>query len=364
MKTHPLTSKNWLYVALVAVLVGIWFAWPFLSVIALALLMAFLFNGVYNKLAGKMKNGAAAILTLLWSVLIVVVPIFIILIFTFIQLVNLAAGLTETFTADNAAVPASVQAFIDWVNTTIGPILGTATVVTGDGITTFLKTALPDVLSGIVGFVSSFLGGIPVTIALTVMYIFLFYESLVYGKKIHGSVVALSPFQPDITRMFLARIGLMATAMAKGQLVISFIISLLSTLILTICLGLGDYFFLMLVSFTVLNLVPLGCGIIVIPITFAAMFFGDFWGGLIAFLLYLVVANLDDVIRPFFIPKTITLTPGLTALSAFGGVVLFGLIGVVYGPIIMIIIVTAVQMYLDYYDKEPKWRKKANKVSV
>lgn len=362
MKTHPLTSKNWLYVALVAVLVGIWFAWPFLSVVALAMLMAFLFNGVYNRLLKKMRAGAAATITLLWSVLIVVVPIFIILIFTLIQLVNLAAGLTATFTAENTAVPSAVQDFINWVNATIGPILGTTSVVTGDGVTTLLKTALPDILSGIIAFVSSFLGGLPVAIALTVMYIFLFYECLVYGKKITNSVVALSPFQPDITRMFLARIGLMASAMAKGQLVISFIISLMSSLILTFCLGLGDYFFLMLVSFTILNLVPLGCGIIVIPITFAAMFFGDFWGGLIAFLLYLVAANLDDVIRPLFIPKTITLTPGLTALSAFGGVVLFGLIGVVYGPIIMIIVVTAVQMYLDYYDKQPKWRKKANSV--
>lgn len=360
MKTHPLTSKNWLYVALGAIVVGVWFAWPFLSVIALAMLMAFLFNGVYNKLLNRMKAGAAATLTLLWSVLIVVVPVLLILIFTFIQLFNLASGLTATFSADNATMPASVQTFIDWVNATIGPILGTATVVTGEGVTTFLKTALPDLLSGIVGFVSAFLGGMPVAIALTIMYIFLFYESLVYGKKITRSVVALSPFQPDITRMFLARIGLMANAMAKGQLVISFIISLLSSLILTFCLGLGDYFFLMLVSFTILNLVPLGCGIIVIPITIIAMLFGNFWGGLIAFLLYLVAANLDDVIRPFFIPKTITLTPGLTALSAFGGVVLFGLIGVIYGPIIMIIVVTAVQMYLDYYDKQPKWRQKAN----
>jgi len=33
---------------------------------------------------------------------------------------------------------------------------------------------------------------------------------------------------------------------------------------------------------------------------------------------------------------------------------------VVYGPIIMILIVTAIQMYLDYYDNQPKWRKRAN----
>lgn len=364
MKTHPLTSKNWLYVALAAVLIGILFVWPFLSVIALAMLIAFLFNGVYTRLSRRLRPGFAATLTLLWSILILVIPVILILVFTFIQLTHLATELTATFSAENAAVPASVQTFINWVNTTIGPIVGNDAVITSGGIIDFFKTALPDIINGVIAFVTSFLGGIPVAIALTVMYLFLFFECLIYGKKIINSVVALSPFQPDITRMFLARVGLMANAMAKGQLLISFIISLLSTLILTFCLGLGEYFFLMLVAFTALNLVPLGCGIIVIPITLIAMVFGNFWGGLIAFLLYLVAANLDDFIRPYIIPKAITLTPGLTALSAFGGIVLFGLIGVVYGPIIMILVVTAIQMYLDYYDKQPKWRKRANKSSA
>lgn len=360
MKTHPLTSKNWLYVALAAVVLGILFVWPFLSVIALAMLIAFLFNGVYTRLSRHMKAGAAATLTLLWSILVLVIPVILILVFTLLQLTHLANDLAATFGDNGATMPAAVQTFVNWVNTTIGPVVGADTVITNDGIATFIKTALPDLINGVVSFVSSFIGGIPTAIALTVMYLFLFFECLVYGKKITGSVIALSPFQPDITRMFLARVGLMANAMAKGQLLISFIISVLSSLILTFCLGLGDYFFLMVVAFTVLNLVPLGCGIIVIPLTLGAMLFGNFWGGLIAFLLYLVVSNLDDFIRPFIIPKSITLTPGLTALSAFGGIALFGLIGVVYGPIIMILVTTAIQMYLDYYNEQPKWRKRAN----
>jgi len=364
MRTHPLTSKNWLYVALAAVVLGILFVWPFLGVVALAILIAFLFSGVYNRLLNRMKPGLAAVLTLLWSIIVLVIPVILILVFTVLQLTSLASDLTATFNADGAAMPVVVQTFIDWINTTIGPIVGANTIVTSEGALTFLKTALPDVINGLVAFISTFIGGIPTAIAVTIMYLFLFYESLVYSKKINGTVVALSPFQPDITRMFLARVGLMANAMAKGQLLISFIISVLSALILTVCLGLGDYFFLMVVVFTVLNLVPLGCGIVVIPITFIAMLLGNFWPGLVAFLLYLVASNLDDFIRPHIIPKSITLTPGLTALSAFGGIALFGLIGVVYGPIIMIIVVTAIQMYLDYYDKQPKPRKRAKQAEV
>ncbi len=364
MKTHPLTSKNWLYVALAAVVGGILFVWPFIGVIALAVLIAFLFNGVYERLSRHMKPGAAATVTLLWSIVLVVLPVTLILIFTFLQLAQLAGDLTATFnTANAASMPTAIHAAIDWVNSVASPIAGSHAIVTGEGVLTFLRTALPDLINGLVAFLGSFVGGIPVAIAMIVMYIFLFYEALVHGKKIIKSIIALSPFQPEVTRMFLARVGLMANAMAKGQLIISFVISLLASLILTFCLGLGDYFFLMLVAFTVLNLIPLGCGIVVIPVTIGAMLFGNPLGGGIALALYMIVSNLDAVIRPLIIPKAITLTPGLTALSAFGGLALFGLIGVIYGPIIMIIIVTAIQMYLDYYDQQPAWRKKVNTVA-
>ena len=55
------------------------------------------------------------------------------------------------------------------------------------------------------------------------------------------------------------------------------------------------------------------------------------------------------------------LTNGLTMLAAFAGIALYGLVGVVYGPIIMIVIVTSIQMYLDYYQELPRWKKKVTK---
>jgi predicted PurR-regulated permease PerM len=73
---------------------------------------------------------------------------------------------------------------------------------------------------------------------------------------------------------------------------------------------------------------------------------GLVWQGAVVLVLYLFVSNLDAVIRPRIIPKSITLSAGLTMLAAFGGIALFGLLGVVYGPIIMIVLVTSVEMYL------------------
>ena len=161
--------------------------------------------------------------------------------------------------------------------------------------------------------------------------------------------------------MYLARVGLMANAMSKGELMISVIVATLEAATLAFFFGIWDYFLLMTVAFSLFNLVPLGAGILFYPIIFIFMLFGQFWPAIGALIVVTAVSNIESFLRPKFIPKSITLTNGLTMLAAFGGIALYGVIGVVYGPIIMIVIVTSIQMYLDYYQELPRWKRKANK---
>lgn len=361
METHPLTAKNWLIVALVALVLGLWFVMPYLGVIALAALMAFLFYGVYEKLACKLKPGGAATVTFLWSMVIVLVPVVLIAVFTFFQLGQLITQLTNAFGVDFSSMPAFLQAFVENVNAAAASIGSDKDVVSTQGVLEFIRNTLPGILQAATTFLTGFVGSIPMGIILSIMYIFLFFEFLVFGKKITSSIVALSPFQPDMTRMYLARVGLMANAMAKGQLVIALILGALEALTLSVLFGLWDYFFLMTVVFSFFNLIPLGAGVIIYPIILICMLTGQVVPGIIALVIIAIVSNLESFLRPRFIPKSVTLTNGLTMLAAFGGIALYGLLGVVYGPIIMIIIVTSIQVYLEYYDTQPKWKRKGNK---
>ncbi len=361
METHPLTARNWLIVALIAVVLGIWFVAPFLGVIALAALMAFLFNGTYSRLNERMRAGGAATLTFLYSLLVVLVPVILVLLFTVFQLGQLITDITNTFGSTFTSIPAALETAINNVNNIAATLGSSSQLITSEGVSQFLRTALPTIVGAITGFVTTFIGSLPFAIILSIMYIFLFYEFLVYGKKIVASIIALSPFQPEVTRMYLARVGLMANAMAKGQLVMSVIIALLEAATLAFFFDWWGYCLLMTVVFTVFNLIPLGAGIVAYPLIFAYMLFGDFWPAVGALIVISAVSNLESFLRPKFIPKSITLTNGLTMLAAFVGISLYGLLGVVYGPIIMIIIVTSIQMYLDYYQELPRWKQKANK---
>ena len=361
METHPLTAKNWLVVALVALAIGIWFVSPFLSVIAIAALMAFLFYGFYDRIAQKRRPGTAATLTFLWSLLIVLVPVIIVAIFTVFQLGRLVADLGTMFGNDFNSLPVALQEVIKNINTITASINAGEQLISSAGVLEFLKSTLPGILRNVTLFLTSLIDGIPIAIILLIMYIFLFFEFLIFGKKITNSIVALSPFQPEVSRMYLARVGLMANAMAKGQLAMSVIIASLEALAIAFFFGIWDYFFLMTVVFSLFNLIPLGAGIVAYPIIAIGMLTGAVWPGVGALVAVTIISNLESFLRPKFIPKSIMLTNGLTMLAAFAGIALYGLVGVVYGPIIMIVIVTSIQMYLDYYQELPRWKKKVTK---
>ena len=67
----------------------------------------------------------------------------------------------------------------------------------------------------------------------------------------------------------------------------------------------------------------------------------------------IVVTSIDNVLRPFLVPKSAHLSPALMLLSVFAGLGMFGFWGIVLGPVLMIIIVTTISVYLAVYKGAP-----------
>jgi len=99
-----------------------------------------------------------------------------------------------------------------------------------------------------------------------------------------------------------------------------------------------------------LSLVPLiGISLIAWPIGIFLLITGSIWQGIFvigAFIL--IVANIDTVSRPVLVPKDAYLNPALLILGVFGGLSLMGIIGALYGPVILILLVTSIEVYTKY----------------
>jgi predicted PurR-regulated permease PerM len=102
----------------------------------------------------------------------------------------------------------------------------------------------------------------------------------------------------------------------------------------------------------VFALLPLGVNVITVPAGIALLAFGSVWQGLLVLLGgLLVVSNIDTLLRPLLVPKEANLNSALVLIGALGGLHLFGFLGVIYGPVVMIFLVTTVEVYLEHYQE-------------
>jgi predicted PurR-regulated permease PerM len=98
-----------------------------------------------------------------------------------------------------------------------------------------------------------------------------------------------------------------------------------------------------------LSLIPLlGPYIIFIPAAIF-LFFTKSLALTIGFLIYniILVSSIDNVIKPLVIGDKVKIHPLLILLSILGGLKFFGIVGIVYGPLIIAILITLTHIYTD-----------------
>lgn len=345
-------SRVWTFALAATLIVTIWFLLPQLSVVIFTALMAFVFYPLYKRLKRK-KGGVAAVLTLLATFLVVLIPIAFVTIATVSQLANFAETASRSQYWEH--MPEFADKAISIVNNVLEPITGSRPSLTDQNVIDFLRTAIPTIARGTASVLLNILSSLPQLGIALIIYIFLFVEFLRNGPRMIDKIESLSPFGSAITKQYFEKIGLMAKAMVTGQLIISMVISAIAAALL-ILLGYGHYFFIFFVLFTILNFIPLGSGIVVVPLVLYSMFTGSFWLGLLVIILYYLFGNLDPILRARLIPQKVQLSVGMTMLATFCGIAYFGILGVVYGPIIMIVIITTVDFYIELKSKQPRTR--------
>ncbi len=349
--------RTWPIAAAVALAILFWFLWPQLGVIALTVLMAYIFYPLYARLKRKRGN-AAAITTLLLSFLVVIIPIAFVIVASIGQLARLAEVASQSeYWADTVGL---LDGVVDLANDLAEPITGVRPSLTEEGMVKFLQASVVGIARVGLQLLTGIATSLPQFGIALIIYIFLFVELLKRGPELVRKIEELSPFDPSDTRRYLERTGLMANAMVKGQLIIAMVIAAISAALL-IPLGYGHFFFLFFIIFTILNFIPLGSGIVVVPLVLYAMAMGQFWLGIVVIVLYYVAGNLDPLLRAKLIPKQIQMSVAVTMIATFCGIAYFGILGVVYGPIIMIILTTTFGIYGER--RQTKTQKQRNTAS-
>ena len=75
---------------------------------------------------------------------------------------------------------------------------------------------------------------------------------------------------------------------------------------------------------------------------------------IILFGFYVVVNPLDLLLRPRLVSKEAYLNFALMLLALFGGLAVGGLMGMIYGPVFMILFITTIDIYAKYFSNNPE----------
>jgi predicted PurR-regulated permease PerM len=330
-----------------AVIAGFYFLKPYLMTVVFAAIAAFVFNPFYKWLRRRdWKPGNAASLTFICSLLAIIIPLTLVVVVSVEQAISLARFISQQHY--DANFNDILKNSVDYVNRLMDSLhlpyhLTTNGVI--DSITSALKTLGQDLLSNLSSSVTGFFN----FFTLAIIYIYVFLSLLTKQDVLLKTVHGLNPLGRRIGNLYVKRMGAMTKAMVRGQFVIATLQGLTDALLLYAA-GMHSTFFFFFLILTVLSIIPLGGGIVAIPIGIVMLLTGNIWQGLLIIIGHIViVTNIDNVLRPRLVPHDARLDPALTLLAVFSGLKFFGFLGIVVGPVLMILIVTTIQVFLDVY---------------
>ncbi|MEI6237729.1 MAG: AI-2E family transporter [Candidatus Saccharibacteria bacterium] len=333
---------------IIAIIFGAYFLRGYVTVIALAAIFAYLFNPIYKWLLIKSKHrkGLSVGITLFIAFITILIPVVVVMAITVEQALQIADVIKKSL-ANGNSVGDIIQSTIDYANRTIDKIPGTPInhISSGQAFD-WIKNNSSAIIKSSVNIVKNLAGGLPALFTKVIIFIYIFMSVLKNQDSIIRTIKKLNPLNDKTADLYLARMGAMTTAMVKGQFVIAILCGLVDAGLLY-AVGV-PYFIFWFVLITFLSIIPLGGGIIVIPIGIIMILTGNIWQGIVLIAGHiLIVTNIDNVLRPRFVPDKARLDSALTILSVFAGIAMFGFLGIIIGPVLMIVITTTIQVYVS-----------------
>ena len=201
-------------------------------------------------------------------------------------------------------------------------------------ISTFLINRLSTVTLGTVNFLFMLF------VMLYAMYFF-----LIDGDKLLHKILYYLPLEDHDERRILDKFTSVARATLKGTAVIGLLQGILAGLAFAV-VGIPSAVFWGAIM-TVLSIIPsIGSAIVWVPAALILAATGSLAKGIgLAVFCAVVVGSMDNLLRPILVGKDTQMHELMIFLGTLGGIFMFGVIGVIIGPIIAALFVTVWDIY-------------------
>ena len=180
-------------------------------------------------------------------------------------------------------------------------------------------------------------------------WLFIMFFSLFYffidGKRLVKIMMKLSPLKDHQEQMLIREFISISKATLKGTVVIGVIQGTLGGLLFAFT-GVPSPITWGVVMI-ILSIIPvIGSGLVWTPVGIAMLFSGALWQGIVILGFgFGVISVIDNVLRPKLVGRDSQMHPLLVLLSTLGGIIFFGIIGFIIGPILVALFLALLSIY-------------------
>ncbi len=340
----------WFFLALFLVscfLLG-WLLWPFLSVFVLAIVVTGVFNPVYRILHRKLNATLSSLITCIIIFFVLFVPVS-----AFVGiLANEAYDLY--LTARDAVLSNPIKELlenskiVDKINHILtnfgvkisGDELNKGVAELGRTVGLFLYQQARSMTANIVNFVVNFF----------FMLLIVFYL-LIDNRRLVSFIVALSPLPDDQDEKLIQKFKDMAAAILLGNGLGGLIQGTLGGIVFAF-FGFQSPFLWGVIMALLAFLPIVGVGAVFLPAALYLILQGRLAAGIFFIIFYILLSgSIEYLFKPKLVGKRVQMHTLLVFLSIIGGLKLFGILGIIYGPLVATAFLTLTDIYESSYQR-------------
>jgi predicted PurR-regulated permease PerM len=318
---------------------------PFLLSISLAAILASLTYPIFEWSSKKLngKSSLAALLTVFWVTVSLIVPFVLLIFLAAGEVTNvygqvqekLQTGELEKFVA--MLSDSQLRFLFEWTE----PYVNVKEINLAASLTATLQQISLILLRYSTSLLSGFFQTIMHFLIMLVILFFLFRD----GESLRERIHTLIPISPTYEQQIVEKFRVVATATVLGNLLTAVAQGVAGGLVYW-ALGIPNPLFWSFAT-ALFSMVPVA-GTAIIWVPWAIYFLLTdllFEGVILIFLSLFVVGMIDNLIRPLFIEGRAKMNTLMVFLSIMGGISYFGVLGMIFGPIIVAVGITFLELY-------------------
>ena len=302
---------------------------PIIISIIAGLILAFIVNPVYLKVNSFVKRPTlSALIVSVMVVVIIFIPLWFLVPLMIRQVFEMFAFLRG----------ADVRSFVEILFPTFSDEFTRQ-------ITGVVSNFLNEISVSILNWLSDFLLNLPDLLLQGAVLIFVFFFALRDQEKLKSYVSDLSPLNKEQEKILIREFKGITSSIVYGYFIIG-VVQGIATGIGLFAFGVPRALLLTIIAIFASMFPLFGPWVVWLPAVVYLFAQGNTFAA-VAFMIYgvLVVSSLDNILRSYIVSRKSSISPVIALIGMIGGLFVFGLLGLILGPLILAYLIIFLTAY-------------------